>query len=726
MNDITKVPASVTNAGHTFNYSVWTAQTVITLGKVPWNADYRDIVRFPNGQADLDKYIDNGPTIQISGATYAKFGVPVKLEIPFDVAVNYNYLRALNPAMPIQGDVGRAFYYFINDVQYMNPSTTMFHIQLDVWQSFGYGITFGNSYVEQGHIGIANENQFDDYGRTYLTVPEGLDIGGEYVIQQRKSTEVASARILHSGSSAPNYDVVVMTTVSFMQPPGTVMAPNLTSASGNDWETLPNGTEIYIFNYFDFLTWLTEMQTFPWVTQGVIGIYAIPKHERYAGAWNVALYEDVNVPTSADGTQTVPAKRPVAGTLGTLSVPTIPGWRDTVPLGTRYANLKKFLTFPYCAIELTAYTGTPAILKPESWADPDATVVEIPHLSQPAPRIGFVPLRYNAGSSAIEQDEMGIVNDGGEWLDQMTGVFNFPTFALVNNGYIAFMAANTHSIAYQYQNADWSQQRALRSNQVSYDQASQAIGASQMANQNTMNANTAQLGIRNQAQTQRGMVGAGSNALGALGLAAGGNIGGAFNGAVQAASDIADAAISIQAETSSTAIQNSLAAQQNRVATGLQGYNRDTNKDLADWAAKGDYANQVAGINAKVQDARLTQPSVSGQVGGDAFNLVTSRMGYDVKVKTVSAAVMRTIGEYWLRYGYTINSFIQIPASLMVCEKFTYWRLKETYITGWSCPESFKQAIRGIFEKGVTVWANPSDIGTIDIADNAPLPGVTY
>jgi len=36
----------------------------------------------------------------------------------------------------------------------------------------------------------------------------------------------------------------------------------------------------------------------------------------------------------------------------------------------------------------------------------------------------------------------------------------------------------------------------------------------------------------------------------------------------------------------------------------------------------------------------------------------------------------------------------------------------------------FKQAIRGIFEKGVTVWANPADIGTIDIGDNAPLEGV--
>jgi hypothetical protein len=85
---------------------------------------------------------------------------------------------------------------------------------------------------------------------------------------------------------------------------------------------------------------------------------------------------------------------------------------------------------------------------------------------------------------------------------------------------------------------------------------------------------------------------------------------------------------------------------------------------------------------------------------------------------------MTAIGEYWLRYGYQVNKFGRMPASLMVMENFTYWKLRETYITSSSCPETFKQAIRGIFEKGVTVWAEPSDIGNIDIGDNSPLEGV--
>jgi hypothetical protein len=56
--------------------------------------------------------------------------------------------------------------------------------------------------------------------------------------------------------------------------------------------------------------------------------------------------------------------------------------------------------------------------------------------------------------------------------------------------------------------------------------------------------------------------------------------------------------------------------------------------------------------------------------------------------------------------------------------KFTYWKLTETYITAATIPESFKQVIRGIFEKGVTVWADPSYIGNTDLADNAILGGI--
>ena len=62
----------------------------------------------------------------------------------------------------------------------------------------------------------------------------------------------------------------------------------------------------------------------------------------------------------------------------------------------------------------------------------------------------------------------------------------------------------------------------------------------------------------------------------------------------------------------------------------------------------------------------------------------------------------------------------------MVMSKFTYWKMTESYLSSAMVPEGHKQVLRGIMEKGFTVWANPDEIGVIDIADNQPLPGVSY
>ena len=127
------------------------------LCNVPWNSDYRDVVRFED-QAALDDYLNNssGPKVTLTGLTYVNPGEPVRIDLPLNSVYKYNYLRVFNPAQPITGDVPKSFYYFINEPTRAAPNTTLLNIQLEVWQTFGYGVTFGNCYVERGHIGIAN------------------------------------------------------------------------------------------------------------------------------------------------------------------------------------------------------------------------------------------------------------------------------------------------------------------------------------------------------------------------------------------------------------------------------------------------------------------------------------------------------------------------------------------------------------------------------------------
>ncbi|MDG4869752.1 hypothetical protein P8631_17340, partial [Guyparkeria sp. 1SP6A2] len=60
-----------------------------------------------------------------------------------------------------------------------------------------------------------------------------------------------------------------------------------------------------------------------------------------------------------------------------------------------------------------------------------------------------------------------------------TGVNNLPMFSVTNNSYLAFMASNAHSIAYQHDSANWSQQKALTANQLGYDQSSAGLDLQQ-------------------------------------------------------------------------------------------------------------------------------------------------------------------------------------------------------------------------------------------------------
>lgn len=635
---------------------------------------------------------------------------PVTIDLPFNAVYQYNYLRVTNPAQPVVGDSPRTFYYFILDVQHVAPETTRLVVQLDVFQSFIRHARFGRCFIERGHIGIANGNAFRDNGREFLTVPEGLDVGNEYVVGQTYTQDLYDYM---------QYSVVICTTVS-LKPRffGTESNPLMESAWGSWPGGLPSGMETYVFPTVpDFMNFLINMSDKPWITQGITSITAIPFIGDIA-ANDPESFEKVVINGQAD--------IPVYSYFGVRSLGNVykmaPSFRDGNTLTYRYRNLLKFKTYPYMAVELTTYSGTPIVLKPECIPGNEITVVAATQATPPNPRVVVFPVGYNQRANQPVPDDFNTIMAGydqGEFLDMTTGIFNLPQFPIVNNGYLNYMASNARSIAFQHQSADWSQQRALAGNQLSYDQASSGIDLSNQLTNLGIGAANASLGVQNQAAMYHGLAGA-----------AGGMIGGARAGAAGVAAGALGAlssgigtAIDMNARNQQTAISNNLARSSNNASVGNSAFIRDSNKSYADFAAKGDYQNTIASINARVQDAKMIQPTVSGQSGGDAFNLSVYKWAIHARVKQLQPGAMAIIGEYWLRYGYAVNRFAELT-NLKVMKKFTYWKLRETYITSSTMPEGYKQTLRGIFEKGVTVWSNPADIGVVDPSDNDPIEGV--
>ena len=728
MNSVTASPNQY-NFGLEFNYALWTQGTDITLVNVPWNNDYRDIVRFTN--PSINTYIDSieSSGVSISNLSYVKPNQPIRLDIPFNAAYRYNYLRASNPVQPIPGSATKDFYYFITDVRYIAPNTTEVVVQLDVWQTFGYDVTFGQCYVERGHIGIANQNNFTNYGRDYLTIPEGLDMGNEYQIIAKRREILMSNELVHNAK--PN--VLVASTINLEADAGDMSSPVFKTAEGSNFTGIASGASFSVFDSSGaLLNFMARFSSKPWVTQGIISITTIPAISRYDSSFVIGNngYDSTNDATNPSRATPAPVAAQQSKRYDMFS-----NWRSSSEIlnyiPSRYRHLKKFLTSPYLFIELTTWTGAPALIKPEVWATDSATIVERASLVPPSQRVSFHPFKYNAiaGSATDNKNYRGVSNmvtsvggdDNGDYLDIGVSISNFPTAAIVNNGAINYMASNNASIGYQRNNADWVQQRAMRTNEVTYDQSSGAIDTSRKLNSIGINADMAQTSIGNNAAVAQGAIGAVSNLAGS---AAGG--GKAIAGAaIGGASTAASLAVMYTANNASLGVRNNAANSSNRETTGQSSYVRDTNKSLADWSANGDYENTIAGINAKVQDAQLIQPSVSGQMGGEIANFINEAVELSVRWKMIDQASIRAIGEYWLRYGYAVRKFWTPPASMSVMSKFTYWKMKETYIVSAPMPETFKQVIRGIFEKGVTVWTQPGYIGTTDIGDNSPIGGFT-
>lgn len=698
-----------------WNFDAWPADSSVTLVNVPWSNTYRDVVRFEDGGA-LNRYIDSRVKEEadvLTSLSYIPTNRPIRLHDPENRFYKYNYLRVRNNLIPGSRDTQRDYYYFITDVAFVNGDTTMITVQLDVFQTFIYDVTFGNCYVERGHIAMANSRRFDAFGRTHLTLAEGLETGSDYV-----NVAEFSKPLVRPGAATSDY--LVCSIIDLGGNWGEEGSINVPVAPGSTLQGARSGASYYIVQDADLINFLLLMRSYPWIAQGIISITAVPKVTRYYPSF---AYPNANSTSGRSMIKGVPASyhNPISYYLERGDEEK---FRDVLRqnLPDRYKKLDKLLTYPYSVVELTTSTGTPLELRPENWPSEHLEVQEMMSFHHPGQKIAVYPKGYNSGGRST--------GTRGDDLDRATVVSSLPQVAIANDQASLALANQAHSIAYSRESSDWSQQKSLRGNALSYDQA-QAGSALQNNLLNLQQANERQ---NQQASAQWAnddafMGTAKSAGMGALGGSVAGPIGTVVGGVGGlGAGLLGQLNAGMQGNRSAETLANNQRTQSmgNMLSQANDRATRDTNKSLSDWAAKGDYENTIAGINAKIQDTQATPPSVVGQMGGEMFNFVSAQ-GQNIKarLKRIDDAHVTLIGEYWLRYGYAINRFMR-PTNLHAMSRFTYWKMSETYIGTSPMPETYKQAIRGIFEKGVTVWRNAGDIGMIDTADNTPSGGISY
>lgn len=164
------------NYRNKFDYTRWDKGTKITLVNVLWDSDYDNVVKF-DSKKDCNKWFNS---IDDSDSIILETNIPllpdgtIKVPIPYDTCMLYNYLYIDVPMMPnfdnpVDYENKREYkrwYFFINDVETIAANTTALNISLDVWTNFIYDTDINYMMLEQGHAPVA----FSDTD-TYLKNP---------------------------------------------------------------------------------------------------------------------------------------------------------------------------------------------------------------------------------------------------------------------------------------------------------------------------------------------------------------------------------------------------------------------------------------------------------------------------------------------------------------------------------------------------------------------------
>lgn len=184
-----------------FDYTRWEPNTKLCLTNVLWNGDFEDCVKFES-DIERDRWFDehvaetvaNDPASSVVLKTNVTIvNGTVKVPLPFDRAAQYNYLVVDVPIITSAGqplnyeteDGYRRWHFFINDLAYSAPSTTVLTLALDVWTQFINTVGFNYFLLERGHAPV-HESDTDSYlanpidNCEYLLAPD-VDFGGDTV-----------------------------------------------------------------------------------------------------------------------------------------------------------------------------------------------------------------------------------------------------------------------------------------------------------------------------------------------------------------------------------------------------------------------------------------------------------------------------------------------------------------------------------------------------------------
>ena len=697
------------DASQVLTPAIWPTGTHVRLLNVPWDSAYRDVVAWSSAEERDKWFASRAGSWFSSNFQNLRPGEPISVPVPYSSVYKYNYIVVTNPQQPVDDEgPARSYFYFITGVQYLSPQATRLTLQLDVMTTYAGGITYGNAYVDRGHIAMANSNARAKDGwalNKYFSLPEGLDVGSEYVPCARE--------VITINSTEHPPKIIFISTANLAADPGTTSNPSLNVADGQFVDGLPSGCNVYWVALDKFRDVMKAMKDKSWAAQCIVAIYAFP---------GALLTDGPAVKLFGNGPE-----MHFIGTTENYDIGDKPYWEtknmfSQLAEGLRPAlaeDVNKLYCYPYSVIELSTLTGNPVFLKPNLVKGDHLVIQWMGCCLAPFAKAGFFAENYGdpegrmGGYSYTYTDFEGKTKTGsiagGDFLDTCVWLTDFPQFSFVNNAYLTYLASTTHTRDYQYSSAGWQLDRANMTANTGYRNAQRDISSQRE-------------------QWSNSPAGFGSNVAQRMWSSPIIDVGGFTTPSLSDLAGMATQNASLAGWNAQNTVANATGAGSLNARLSGQSDIADNNLELARNAAKGEYQNAIAGINATVQDAALTPPSTVGQSGGQGFNWKNGLVCITVTYKTLSGASLSAVADYFRRYGYSVRRFLSLGSvrHMLCMSKFAYWRAMGASITCADANESERETMRGIIEKGVTLWDAPESIGNTAATDNTARDGYSY
>lgn len=109
-----------------------------------------------------------------------------------------------------------------------------------------------------------------------------------------------------------------------------------------------------------------------------------------------------------------------------------------------------------------------------------------------------------------------------------------------------------------------------------------------------------------------------------------------------------------------------------------------------------------------------------GNYAGNTMPDYAATRGVQIKVRTMSDSEVRQVGDWFARFGYALEQVWDIEESGYVpMNHFCYWKCRDIWIDDRKSSNNAAITIMSaMFERGVTIWKNPDEVGRVSVYDN--------